>query len=205
MFKTSKMTQDSRSLYYSEEDREKANADVPFLHSFPVAKLDSLLLDLDERYDLPISWQQFVVTTADLDSMQTVLSDESERGFFKQDSASMRWVRDTLSRISDSLLTSIVMLPNNGRCTTQSTLVIRFTNSEGKTLTLECHDPTCSPGTAPYMLPLKLNVKGNIVYSSHLPFMQFIATLMPDEMVTKEKFTIHELVCKVARVLLMER
>ena len=205
MFKTSKMTQDSRSLYYSEEDREKANADVPFLHSFPVAKLDSLLLDLDERYDLPISWQQFVVTTADLDSTQTVLSDESERGFFKQDSASMRWVRDTLSRISDSLLTSIVMLPNNGRCTTQSTLVIRFTNSEGKTLTLECHDPTCSPGTAPYMLPLKLDVKGNIVYSSHLPFMQFISNLMPDEMVTKEKFTLHELVCKVARVLLMER
>jgi len=202
MFTTLKMTQNSTGLYFSEEERQKANADVPFHHSFPTSELDSLLRDLDQRYDFPISWRQFVVSTADLDSMQTVLSDEREHGFYRQDSASIRWVRDTLSRISDSLLTSIVMSPYNGYCTTQSTLKIQFTNSEGKTLLLECFDPNCSTGTVPYMLPLKFNVKGNTVYSSHLPFMQFISTLMPDGMVTKEKFTIDELLCKVGRVLL---
>ncbi|MBP5481637.1 MAG: hypothetical protein J6Y22_07805 [Paludibacteraceae bacterium] len=205
LFTTLKMTQSATGLYFSEEERQKANADVSFHHSFPASKLDSLLRDLDEHYDLQISWRQFVVTTADLDSMQTVLSDESEHGYYRKDSASMRWVRDTLSLISDSLLTSIVMSPFNGYCTTQSTLKIQFTNSDGKTLLLECHDPTCSTGTVPYMLPLKLNVKGNIVYSSHIPFMQFASSLMPDGMVTKEKFTIHELLCKVGRVLSEER
>ena len=205
IFTTQKMTQNTKSLYFSEEERQKANADVPFHHSFPASKLDSLLRNLDDCYDLPVSWRQLVVATADLDSMQAVLCDEGFHGYYKKDSASMRWVRDTLLSISDSLLTSIVMSPNNGYCTSQSSLAIQFTNSEGKTLSLECHDPTCSTGTVPYMLPLKFNVKGNIVYSSHLPFMQFISALMPDGMATKEKFTIHELLCKVGRVLLEER
>lgn len=171
--------------------------------TFSADELETLLRDLNEHYDQGISWRQFDVAEADLDSMCSVLGSSEYISYsFRRDSAALQWLRDTILQISDSLLTDIVMSPPTGDCTTNSRLFIRLTNSRGKVQILECYDGQCSVGTTPYMLPLKIMQKEHVVYSSHVPFMQFIATLMPKDMITREKFTTLELLCKVARQLL---
>lgn len=171
--------------------------------TFSADELETLLRDFNEHYDQAVSWSQFVITDADLDKMRDALGDwDFAFDCSRRDPASRQWACDTILQISDSLLTDIVMSPPTGDCTTNSRLFIRLTNSRGKVQILECYDGQCSVGTTPYMLPLKIMQKEHVVYSSHVPFMQFIATLMPKDMITHEKFTTHELLCKVARQLL---
>ena len=174
-----------------------------FDRSFSAEELEAQLRDLNEHYDQGISWRQFDVAEADLDSMCSALGGSEFSPYsFRRDSVALQWIRDTILQISDSLLTDIVMSPPTGGCTSTSSLFIRLTNSRGKVQILESYDEQCSTGTMPYMLPLKIMQKEQVVYSSHVLFMQFIATLMPNDMITREKFTTHELLCKVARQLL---
>lgn len=196
--------QEYSSCYDCDESDSQLAWPSGFDRSFSAEELEALLRDLNEHYDQGISWRQFEITDADLDSMCVFLDrEEFAITFFGRDNAAaLRWVRDTILKISDSLLTDIVMSPPEGWCTTNSKLTIKLTNSQGKVQMLECYDEQCSIGTTPYMLPLKIMQKEHVVYSSHVPFMQFIATLMPNDMLTREKFTTHELLCKIGRQLL---
>lgn len=195
--------QDYSSCWDCDESDSQVTWASSFDRSFSAEELEAQLRDLNEHYDQGISWRQFDVAEADLDSMCSVLGSSEYISYsFRRDSAALQWLRDTILQISDSLLTDIVMSPPTGDCTTNSRLFIRLTNSRGKVQILECYDGQCSVGTTPYMLPLKIMQKEHVVYSSHVPFMQFIATLMPKDMITREKFTTHELLCKVARQLL---
>ena len=196
-------SQKSAYSYYMGGDSLE-NWAAGFNRTFTTTELDSLLRDLNEHYDQEISWWQFEITDADLDSMCLFLNrEEFAITFLRRDNtAALRWVRDTILQLSDSLLTDIVMSPPEGWCTTNSKLTIRLTNSQGKVQILECYDEQCDTGTTPYMLPLKIMRKEHVVYSSHVQFMQFIATLMPNDMITREKFTTHELLCKIALQLL---
>ena len=171
--------------------------------TFSADELETLLRDFNEHYDQAVSWSQFVITDADLDKMRDALSDwDFAFDCSRRDPASRQWARDTILQISDSLLTSILMVPSSPACTSTSELTIQLTNSHGEKLVFECYDGDCRTGTAPYMMPIKIKQKTQDIYSSYVPFMQFIATLMPNDMITREKFTTHELLCKVARQLL---
>lgn len=171
--------------------------------TFSADELETLLRDFNEHYDQAVSWSQFVITDADLDKMRDDLYDwEFVFDCSRLDPASRQWARDTILQISDSLLTSILMVPSSPACTSTSELTIQLTNSHGEKLVFECYDGDCRTGTAPYMMPIKIKQKTQDIYSSYVPFMQFIATLMPKDMITHEKFTTHELLCKVARQLL---
>lgn len=174
-----------------------------FSKTFPAAKLDSLMNNLDEHYDMGLSWKMFDITPADIDSMRADIGSPwfiSSR--IRNDSASLQWAGDTMLQLSDSLLTAIVLPAYDGGCTTSNTLTICFTNSRNEKLIIECEDANCQIGSVPYMLPGKIEYNGKTFYISHIPFMQFVSTLMPEKMITRDKFTVHELLCKVARYLL---
>lgn len=188
---------------YNAEDSIADRCFKEFSKTFPAEKLDSLLKDLDEHYDMGLSWKMFDITPADIDSMRADIGSPwfiSSR--IRNDSASLQWAGDTLLRLSDSLLTAIVLPANGGGCTTTDILTICFTNSQNKELIIECEDSFCSTGSIPYMLPGKIVYDDKTFYISHIPFMQFVSTLMPEKMITQDKFTVHELLCKVARYLL---
>lgn len=174
-----------------------------FSKTFPAAMLDSMLNNLDEHYDMGLSWAMFDITPADIDSMRaTIGGPEFWTYRIRKDSASLQWAGDTLLQLSDSLLTAIVLPCGSGGCTTADILTICFTNSKNKELTIERVDAHCSTGSVPYMLPGKIVYNGKTFYISYIPFMEFVSTLMPEKMITRDKFTVHELLCKVARYLL---
>lgn len=171
-----------------------------FSKTFPAAKLDSLLNNLDEHYDMGLSWKMFDITPSDIDSMRATIKLMDNR--IRNDKASLQWAGDTMLQLSDSLLTAIVLPDYSGGCTTSNKLAICFTNSQNKKLVIRCEDSNCQIGSVPYMLPGRIDYDGKIFYVSHIPFMQFVSTLMPEKMITRNKFTVHELLCKVARYLL---
>lgn len=171
-----------------------------FSKTFPAAMLDSLLNNLDEHYDMELSWKMFDITPADIDSMRATIKLMDNR--IRNDKASLQWAGDTMLQLSDSLLTAIVLPDYSGGCTTSNELAICFTNSQNKKLVIRCEDSNCQTGSVPYMLPGKIVYDGKTFYISHIPFMQFVSTLMPEKMITRDKFTVHELLCKVAKYLL---
>ena len=188
---------------WNAEDHKADKCFKKFSKTFPAAKMDSMLNNLDEHYDIGLSWTMFDITPADIDSMRaTIGGPEFWTYRIRKDSASLQWAVDTLLQLSDSLLTAIVLPEYSGGCTTFNMLTICFTNSQNEKLTIRCEDDYCSTGTVPYMLPGKIVYDGKTFYISYVPFMEFVSTLMPEKMITRDKLTVHELLCKVARYLL---
>ncbi|MBO4645303.1 MAG: hypothetical protein J5642_02175 [Bacteroidales bacterium] len=183
---------------WKHEENESDRVFKSFKKSFSAAELDSLLHHLDEQYDAGVSWEMFNITAADLDAMCMDLGGEASYGrYHLPDSTDLQWLADTILQVSDSLLTAIVMSPPRSYCTTTTKLLISFTNRQNQKLTIKSYDPSCSVGTIPYMLPAKGKCDGKTLYISCVPFMQFMASLMPDTMISRQKFNVHELLCKV--------
>lgn len=183
----------------SDNHQEKADTILPFHYSFAAGTLDSLLNDLNLHYDTGMTQAMFHFEDADFEA---VFSDSV---YYPVSAVSRQLLRDTIPKLSDSLLTYILTTGFSNDCYGGSFYNILLINSKSDTLSLSMSHHSCALGVYPYIIPFQIKTGDKEFFSTHFPIMQFLGDVMPAKMIGHYQFSNKEVLYKIMRYLTVRR
>lgn len=183
----------SRGSVYSYTDTT-----ISYTCSFATKTLDSLLQDLNLHYDTGMTQAMFRFTDEDYEA---VFKDPKN---YPLAALHQQTLKDTIPKLSDSLLTYILTTGFHNNCTGGNIYEITLINDNKDTLLISMKHHCCSSGVFPYIIPFTINTGKIEFFSTHFPFMQFMGNVMPPEMIGKYLFSNEEVLYKIIRYLTVQ-
>ena len=180
------------SVYYQ---NYQIDTTISYLNSFATKTLDSLLYDLNLHYDTGMTQAMFRFTDEDYDALFNDPKNYPLAALHQQT------LKDTISKLSDSLLTYILTTGFGNDCTGGYIYEITLINDNKDTLLISMRHHCCSSGVFPYIIPFTISTGEIEFFSTHFPFMQFMGNVMPPKMIGKYLFSNKEVLYKIIRYL----